>query len=114
MFWNLGQPIGKDRGIEGSPPARMEKEGERKPKRAPKVGEDEEPAEAVVNLRNYLARAYVMDLAVVARASDFVVCGVGSMGCRILGVMLGWEEVVGEQGKWVNIDGGYGWMGLDL
>jgi len=115
MFWNLGKPIGKDRDIEGSPPARKEKAGEEKPqKKTAKSTDDvdEPPSEAVVNLRNYLARAYIMDLAVVARASDFVLCGVGSMGCRILGVMLGWDEVVGDRGKWVNIDGEYGWMGL--
>ncbi|KAL2113881.1 hypothetical protein VUR80DRAFT_2006 [Thermomyces stellatus] len=66
--------------------------------------------EETVKLRGYLGRAYVLDLAVLAKSSDVVVCGVGSMGCRLLGVMMGWEAV--EEGRWVNVDGEHGWMGL--
>lgn len=89
MFWNLGLKPGTGTGSFEN--ARF-------------AGEE------TVRLRGYLGRAYVLDLAVLARGSDVVVCGVGSMGCRILGVMMGWDAL--EEGKWVNVDGEHGWMGL--
>lgn len=89
MFWNLGSGRGA----------------------APATFEDVRNAnEETVKLRGYLGRAYVLDLAVLSKGSDVVVCGVGSMGCRILGVMMGWDAL--EEGRWVNVDGAYGWMGL--
>jgi hypothetical protein len=33
------------------------------------------------------------------------------MGCRILGVMMGWDRMV-EKGVWVNIDGDFDWRGV--
>ncbi|SPN97056.1 uncharacterized protein DNG_00572 [Cephalotrichum gorgonifer] len=89
MFWNLGQP-------RGAAPGSFES--------------IRDAAEETVKLRGYLGRAYVLDLAVLAQSGDVVVCAVGSMGCRLLGVMMGWEAV--EAGRWVNIDGEHGWMGL--
>lgn len=88
MFWNLGLPRGSGGSFEDARDA----------------------GDETVRLRSYLGRAYVLDLAVLARAGDVVVCGVGSMGCRLLGVMMGWEAV--EGGSWVNVDGEHGWMGL--
>lgn len=70
------------------------------------------PSEQTLKLRSFVGRAYMMDLAVVSRASDGVVCAVSAMGCRLLGVMMEWEKGVGGDG-WVNVDGGYGWTGID-
>ncbi|KJZ73554.1 hypothetical protein HIM_07110 [Hirsutella minnesotensis 3608] len=69
------------------------------------------PSEETLKLRSFIGRAYMMDLAVLAGASDKVVCAVSAMGCRLLGVMMGWERAM-EQGDWVNVDGEYGWSGL--
>lgn len=68
------------------------------------------PSEDTRRLRSYMARAYMMDLAVLSGASDAVVCTVSAMGCRLLGVMMGWERAF-EEAKWINIDGDYGWSG---
>lgn len=104
MFWNLGvsrknnaanAPDGVDVG-EVNEEARL---------MAP-------PSEQTLKLRSLVGRAYMMDLAVLAGASDGVVCAVSAMGCRLLGVMMEWEKGVGGQG-WVNVDGGYGWTGID-
>jgi hypothetical protein len=68
------------------------------------------PSAQALRLRAVLGRAYLLDLAVLARA-DAVVCGAGSAACRALGVMLGWDKVAG--GAWRNVDGGVdGWHGL--
>ena len=69
------------------------------------------PSEQTLRLRSFIGRAYMMDLAVLAGASDKVVCAVSAMGCRMLGVMMGWERAI-EKGAWVNVDGGYSWNGL--
>ncbi|KAK3310195.1 uncharacterized protein B0T15DRAFT_28220 [Chaetomium strumarium] len=77
-------------------------------------GGDTAPSSAsaeTLRLRSLVGRAYMMDLAVLADASDVIVCTVSAVGCRLLAVMMGWESAM-EQGNWVNIDGGYGWMGL--
>lgn len=69
------------------------------------------PSEDTLRLRVYIARAYMMDLAVLAQASDHVVCTVSAMGCRLLAVMMGWERAM-ESNGWVNIDGDHGWTAL--
>ncbi|GAB7359245.1 hypothetical protein MBLNU230_g5902t1 [Neophaeotheca triangularis] len=63
--------------------------------------------EQVMRMRELVARAYLLDLAVLGQGADGVVCAVGSAGCRVLGVMGGWEAVVG--GRWRNVDDGRGW-----
>ncbi|KAM3564263.1 hypothetical protein ARSEF4850_001941 [Beauveria asiatica] len=70
------------------------------------------PSQQTLKLRSLLGRAYMMDLAMLSGAGDKVVCAVSAMGCRILGVMMGWDDI--EAGKWINVDGNYGWRGLDL
>ena len=65
------------------------------------------PGEVSLRLRELVARAYLLDLKVVG-SSDGVVCGVSSVGCRLLGVMVGWEGVV--HGRWRNVDGPFGWQ----
>jgi hypothetical protein len=55
----------------------------------------------------------MMDLAVIAGASDSIVCAVSAMGCRLLGVMMDWESGV-KGGHWINVDQGYqSWQGID-
>jgi hypothetical protein len=69
------------------------------------------PSEETLRLRSYMGRAYLMDLAVLAGASDRVLCTVSAMGCRLLAVMMGWERAMGEE-AWVNVDGDFGWTAL--
>ncbi|MCJ1400599.1 hypothetical protein MMC11_003805 [Xylographa trunciseda] len=88
VFWGLGSG------------ARMARRGGR---------ERERPSELALQLRGLLGRSYLLDLAVLGRA-DGVVCAASSVACRVLGVMVGWEGVVG--GRWVNVDGGVGWEGV--
>lgn len=59
------------------------------------------PTPEAMQLRSYIGRAYLMDLAVLAH-SDRLVCAVSSRGCRLLGVMMGWDKI--ERGYWKNID----------
>lgn len=67
-----------------------------------------EPTSEARRLRSHVARAYLLDLAVLAQ-SDRLVCAVSSRGCRILGVMMGKDKV--SAGHWKNIDLGrsFGW-----
>jgi hypothetical protein len=88
MFWNLGEKTKNNIPVA-----------------------DTTPSELTLNLRNFVGRAYMMDLTVLAGASDHVVCGVSAMGCRLLAVMMGWERAM-EKGGWVNVDGEFGWTGI--
>lgn len=87
MFWNLG--LGSSGSGKSSSSAPL-------------------PSDETIRLRSLIGRAYMMDLAVLAEASDVVVCTVSAAGCRLLAVMMGWENAV-EKGNWVNIDGRYAW-----
>ncbi|KAF6813273.1 hypothetical protein CPLU01_14693 [Colletotrichum plurivorum] len=71
------------------------------------------PSAETLRLRGYIGRAYMMDLAVLAGASDVVVCTVSAMGCRLLAVMMGWEHAMEAQ-NWINVDGPYGWTGMSF
>ena len=73
--------------------------------------EDPPPSDLSLSLRQLVARAYLLDLRILG-ASDAVVCGVSSIGCRLLAVMLGWEKGILE-GRWKNIDGNFGWRALE-
>lgn len=96
MFWTLGAPKAKD----GSSHALTLDE---------QVGMTK-PSDEMLRLRSLVGRAYLMDLAVLADASSAVVCTASSAGCRVLAVMMGWEEAM-EKGLWVNIDRGASWEG---
>ncbi|KAJ9668866.1 hypothetical protein H2201_001112 [Coniosporium apollinis] len=96
VFWNLG----RGRGFLATPTA---------PTSAGKAKEEKVP-EGVMRLRELVGRAYLLDLAVLAR-TDAVVCGVSAAGCRLLAVMMGEKAVSG--GDWKNVDGGLGWRGID-
>jgi hypothetical protein len=71
------------------------------------------PSAEAMRLRSLVGRAYVMDLAVLADVSDVVVCTVSATGCRLLAVMMGWDNAM-EAGNWVNVDGHYRWTGVEL
>lgn len=73
--------------------------------------EDPPPSELSLKLRQLVARAYLLDLKILGQ-SDAVVCAVSSMGCRLLGVMMGWEKGM-IKGKWKNVDGDYGWRAME-
>ncbi|KAF2090649.1 hypothetical protein K490DRAFT_33160 [Saccharata proteae CBS 121410] len=74
----------------------------------------DEVSEGAMRMRELVGRAYLLDLGVVASA-DRTVCAVSAVGCRVLGVMRGWEDVLGVDGLgWVNVDGGEsGWVAVD-
>ncbi|KAI4254885.1 MAG: hypothetical protein LQ352_002856 [Teloschistes flavicans] len=73
------------------------------------------PSEETLKLREYVGRAYLLDLKVLGAARGGVICGVSSFGCRVLGVVRGWQDVNGD-GKgegWRNVDRGWdGWVGF--
>lgn len=65
---------------------------------------------SIMNQRKAMARAYVRDVAV-GSAADGVVCGGGTIACRLLAVGLGWEVGIVQRG-WRNVDGQFGWTGI--
>lgn len=93
MFWNLGLPS-----MSASNAATTENK---------KLS----PSAETLRLRSYMGRAYLMDLAVLAGASDRVLCTVSAMGCRLLAVMMGWERAMDGE-AWINVDGDFGWTAL--
>lgn len=97
MFWNLGAQRRNNAEAKGAP-------GDG-PTPAPA------PSEQTLQLRTLIGRAYAMDLAVLAGVSDRLACAVSATGCKLLGVMMGWERAM-DRGAWVNVDGEYGWSGL--
>ena len=67
-------------------------------------------SEQALQLRSLVGRAYLLDLAVIGK-SDKIICGVSSVGCRLLAVMMGWEEGIIKQ-SWRNVDGDFDWKGI--
>lgn len=66
--------------------------------------------------RGLLGRAYLRDVKILGElagrgAESAVVCDVASTTCRLLAVVMGWEAAVVE-GRWRNVDGGFGWSGV--
>ena len=63
-------------------------------------------------IREALARSYLLDLKMLAQTSDDgVVCTVSSIGCRLLAVMMGWQDAIVDR-KWRNVDGDWDWSGI--
>lgn len=93
VFWGLGGTASP------SPRAKISKQ------------EREPPSEMTLRLRELVGRAYLLDLKVIGSA-DRVVCGVSSVGCRLLAVMMGWEQGI-TGGKWRNVDGNFDWRAFD-
>ncbi|KAI9819032.1 MAG: hypothetical protein M1832_004074 [Thelocarpon impressellum] len=75
------------------------------------LGKPTPPSERTLRLRELVGRTYVLDLKVLGHGADGIVCGVSSIGCRLLAVMLGWETAI-EDGKWRNVDGDFEWKGI--
>ncbi|KAK5045404.1 hypothetical protein LTR84_009268 [Exophiala bonariae] len=69
------------------------------------------PTKEALQLREFLGRAYLLDLAMLAH-SDKVVCGVSSFACRILAVMLGWDRAFDAR-DWMNVDGSFEWIAFE-
>jgi hypothetical protein len=116
LFWSLGKHD-KERlpSVEGSPspsrrPASVAQGSSTKPQHDG-VRNQEQPTAEAMQLREAVARMYLLDLAILGQA-DRVVCAVSSHTCRVLAVMMGWERAV-EKGEWRNVDGDWGWRGLD-
>jgi hypothetical protein len=93
MFWSLGKPSSIPVNAMEPPDTKLL------------------ATEETLRLRELVGRAYLMDLAVLGQASDRIVCTVSSMGCKLLAVMMGWENAVVKEG-WVNIDGDFEWKGV--
>lgn len=116
LFWALGKhgsermpivdggPKPSRRAISDSTHGSLQSRSEKKQKQ-------EEPTAEAKELRDAVARTYLLDLAILGQA-DRVVCAVSSHTCRVLAVMMGWERAV-EKGEWRNVDGDWGWKGLD-
>ncbi|KFA62689.1 hypothetical protein S40285_06975 [Stachybotrys chlorohalonatus IBT 40285] len=104
MFWNLGVDR-KNNAANAPTGVQLDNVNQEASLTAP-------PSKTTLELRSLIGRAYMMDLAVLAGASDTVVCAVSASGCRLLGVMMGWGEGI-EAGRWVNVDGTYGWAGIN-
>ncbi|GAM86513.1 hypothetical protein ANO11243_045270 [Dothideomycetidae sp. 11243] len=72
------------------------------------LSEDERKAEEnAASMRKLVGRGYLLDLDVLGRGGDAVVCAVSSATCRLLGVIMGWDKV--KHGRWINVDDGRGW-----
>ncbi|CAD6441598.1 ef2b15d3-9fb4-4248-b272-00d5474fac15 [Sclerotinia trifoliorum] len=93
MFWSLGKPSGTPKTAVENPETALT------------------PTTEALRLRELVGRAYLMDLTVLGKASDKIVCTVSSTGCRILAVMMGWEKAI-DQGGFVNVDGNFDWRGI--
>ena len=96
LFWGLGTPS----------------KSSRPPRRQAEPRNSEAPSELALLLRRLIGRAYLLDLAVVGSA-DRVVCGISSVSCRLLAVMMGWERAIVKK-EWQNVDGGFEWQGITL
>jgi hypothetical protein len=116
LFWSLGK---HDRerlpSVEGSPkpsrwPADVAQGSRTEPQQAG-ARKREQTTTETMQLREAVARLYLLDLAVLGQA-DRIVCAVSSHTCRVLAVMMGWERAV-EKGEWKNVDGDWGWRGID-
>ncbi|CAK7211224.1 hypothetical protein SBRCBS47491_001044 [Sporothrix bragantina] len=88
MFWNLGGA-------------------------APPSPDTKSTTAETLRIRSLVGRSYMMDLAVLAEASDSIVCAVSATGCRLLAVMMGRDAAL-KQGRWINIDGEFGWWAVDF
>ncbi|KAI9863288.1 MAG: hypothetical protein M1824_000488 [Vezdaea acicularis] len=110
VFWHLGYPaVGSEAAEKSSGRTKEIDVEDDKGKGKGATAEKETPPLAYA-LRELVARAYLLDLAVLGGADD-VVCAVGARGCRVLGVMMGWEKV--RIGRWRNVDREGLWRGLD-
>ncbi|KAL6709672.1 hypothetical protein ACN47E_001100 [Coniothyrium glycines] len=93
VFYSLGQPVGNAHDMKT------------------KVGaNDAAVPDQARKLRELVGRAYLLDLSVLGKA-DSMVCTVSSVSCRLLALMLGWEDAI-VKGRWRNVDGEFDWRGI--
>lgn len=134
VFWALGLPehVAAQKGADGPQPtkgkAKPSADGERDETPGPPRQQQQRPildlppaerdrdyrthpTKEALQLREFLGRAYLLDLAMLAH-TDKVVCGVSSFACRILAVMLGWERAF-EAKDWMNVDGSFEWLAFE-
>lgn len=106
MFWSLGSSHSHH--AAGGPPASF-KSLLLKEQLSVSDNAHSDSHDNAIYLREFIGRAYLLDLAVLAQ-TDMVVCGVNSMACRLLAVMMGWDRAI-IAGDWKNIDGSGHWDG---
>ncbi|KAI9800613.1 MAG: hypothetical protein M1833_003271 [Piccolia ochrophora] len=111
LFWSLGAPHSSSKfpmsklfTPKYSPPAVAAALADSRPST---------PSPQALHLRELVGHAYLLDLKVLGEASDAIVCAASAVGCRLLAVMMGWENAMGNK-KWLNIDGGAkGWWAIE-
>ena len=69
------------------------------------------PTADALRLREFVGRAYLLDLSVLGQA-DRVICTVSSSTCRVLAIMMGWDRAM-EKKEWTNVDGDFEWRSID-
>jgi hypothetical protein len=112
LFWALGKhDMDRMPKAEGSPKPSRREASQAHSRDGGKNSGSEKPTAEAMELRQAVARVYLLDLAILGQ-TDRVVCAVSSHTCRVLAVMMGWERAV-EKGEWRNVDGDWGWRGLD-
>ena len=66
--------------------------------------------------KNAIGREYLRDVKVLGEAAGRtggkMFCDAASATCRVLGVVMGWQNAVDEEG-WKNVDGDRDWFGVD-
>ncbi|KAL1983927.1 hypothetical protein VTN96DRAFT_9780 [Rasamsonia emersonii] len=106
MFWSLGAPPKTP--AAGSPlPSKRQPTVPGTAAAAPSTFHRFQPSKEALQLREFIGRAYLLDLAVLGQ-TDKVICGISSVSCRLLAVMLGWDRAILNKG-WQNIDGNWHW-----
>ncbi|KAL1845604.1 hypothetical protein Plec18170_009674 [Paecilomyces lecythidis] len=109
MFWSLGSSYTRRAG----PPASKRHLGHMHVQEQMSISDNHHHAarnENALYLRKFIGRAYLLDLAVLGQ-TDMVVCGVSSMTCRLLAVIMGWDRAI-KTSAWQNIDGSGHWNGM--
>ncbi|KMP05822.1 hypothetical protein CIRG_05503 [Coccidioides immitis RMSCC 2394] len=123
LFWSLGSPFSRPRRSDSPPPSKYptslsSSSGTTHPLSGQSAdtstftSDDDQlhlqSLDNALRLREFVGRAYILDLAVLG-SSDAIVCGVSSVTCRLLGVILGWERAIGQK-RWKNVDGPLHWQ----
>lgn len=126
LFWSLGSPSPRPVARHSPPPSKYpaSKDSHNNKQRGPSPTEMDDtnelnssavqfrfrPPTNALRLREFVARAYLLDIAVLG-STDAVVCGISSISCRLLAVQLGWEKAI-KQRRWMNVDGSLSWQGF--
>ncbi len=117
LFWDLGLPLeAYEQRSSGSPmPTRHDRHSKLHQQSEAVANTRDyrsQPTKEALQIREFIGRAYLLELAILGQ-SDRVVCAVSSYSCRILAVMMGWEQAF-DRGHWKNVDGHHDWRALDV